>query len=184
MRVLGIDPGTIHMGYGVVEGEGDQVTFVDCGVLNASHRDPIEKRLLVLYGLVQALIRRCNPEVVAVEEPFVVRAPRKSALAVGEARAIALLAAAGSALPVFQYTPSRVRQTVAGYGAGTKEQVREMVSLLLRRPLAGYSLDACDALAVAMCHVQQLRLSSLLDAAAQASDNVQSGRAAGRGRER
>ena len=184
MRVLGIDPGTIHMGYGVVEGEGDQVTFVDGGVLNASPRDPIEKRLLRLHGQLQVLIRGCKPEVVAVEEPFAVKAPRQSALAVGEARAIALLAAAAYDLPVFQYTPSKVRQTVAGYGAGTKEQVREVLGLLLGRSLAGYSLDACDALAVAICHVQQLRLSSLLAEADRDVHPTRRGRAVGRGRAR
>ena len=162
MRVLGIDPGTIHMGYGVVEGEGDEVVFVECGVLEASPRDPIEKRLLRLFGLVNELIGRCEAQVVAVEEPFVVRSPRKSALAVGEARAIALLAAAGGGLPVYQYTPSRVRQTVAGYGGSTKEQIRDMLELLLERSLEDHSLDASDALAVAMCHIQQSRLGNLI----------------------
>ena len=177
MRVLGIDPGTIHMGYGVVDGEGGDVTFVDCGALNAPPRDPIEKRLLQIHRQLRDLIERCQPEVVAVEEPFVVQAPRKSALAVGEARAIALLAAAESDLPIFQYPPTKVRQTVAGYGASTKEQIKDMVGLLLQRPPGDHPLDAFDALAVAICHLQQSHLSSLLDSHSQTSAPPQRRRA-------
>ena len=162
MRVFGIDPGTIHMGYGVVQENGD-LTFVDCGVLDAPQGDPLEQRLLKLYSRLQAMIQRHQPTAVAVEEPFVVQAPRKSALAVGEARAIALLAAATCRVPVFQYTPARVRQTVASYGASSKEQVRDMVGLLLRRPMGAVPLDACDALAVAICHLRQSQLGALLD---------------------
>ena len=182
MRVLGIDPGTVHMGFGVVEGEGTDVAFIDCGVLEAPPRDPIEKRLLTLHHQIQALMDRVLPEEVAVEEPFVYQGPRKAALAVGEARAIALIAAAGRDLPVFQYPPASVKQAVAGYGAGTKEQVRDMVGLLLQRQLADYSLDACDALAVAICHVQRLRLNDLLVAAEKSGEGPRGRRVARGGR--
>ena len=161
---MGIDPGTVHMGYGVVDGEGDDVTFVDCGVLNASARESIGKRLLSLYQQLQNLMERVRPEAVSVEEAFVYRGPRKSALAVGEARAIALVAAAGCDLPVFQYAPKSVKQTIAGYGSGTKEQVREMLGIMLQQELSGYSLDACDALGVAVCHAQKLRFNNLVEA--------------------
>ena len=163
MRVLGIDPGTIHMGYGIVNGDGDDLDLVDCGVLEAPARDPIESRLLKLYTRLLETIRSYEPAVMAVEEPFVVQAPRRSALAVGEARAIAMLAAAGQGVPVFQYTPTRVRQTVVGYGASSKKQVQDMLGLLLNRPLGDYSLDACDAVAVAICHLRQAHLGALLD---------------------
>jgi crossover junction endodeoxyribonuclease RuvC len=152
MRILGIDPGTIRMGYGVINSDGGDVAFEDCGVLQATKGDPIEKRLSHIYDQLRVLIERVSPEVVAIEEPFVVRAPRNSALAVGEARAIAMLAATQRDLPIFQYTPTKVRQTVAGYGAGGKEQTQQMVSLLLDTALDAFPFDASDALAVAICH--------------------------------
>jgi crossover junction endodeoxyribonuclease RuvC len=152
MRILGIDPGTIRMGFGAIDIDSGDASFVDCGVLQAVQRDPIEKRLVQIFDQLEVLIERVSPDVVAIEEPFVVQGPRKSALAVGEARAIALLAAAKRDLPIFQYTPTKVRQTVAGYGGGGKEQTQQMVSLLLDRPLDAFPLDASDALAVAICH--------------------------------
>ena len=161
MRVLGIDPGTVHTGYGLIE-DADEPRLVECGVLAAAASAPIEQRLLTMYrGLVE-LIGRTAPHAVAIEEPFVVQAARKSAMAVGEARAMALIAAAGAGIPVWQYTPTHVRQTVTSYGASGKEQVQQMVSLLLRQPLAGESLDACDALAVAICHLRQARLGEMI----------------------
>ncbi len=161
MRVLGIDPGTVHTGFGVIE-DGDDLVFVECGVLEAAAAEPIERRLLAMpRGLVE-LIGRSQPQAVAIEEPFVVQAARKSAMAVGEARAMAMIAAAGAGIPVFQYTPTRVRQAVTSYGASSKEQVRQMVGLLLSRPLDGYSLDACDALAVAICHLRESRLGAMI----------------------
>ena len=165
MRILGIDPGTVRMGYGVIDTDAGDVSFVDCGVLQAPQRDPIEKRLRQIYDQLRALIERVSPGVVAIEEPFVVQAPRKSALAVGEARAIALLAAAKRDLPIFQYTPTKVRLTVAGYGAGGKEQTQQMVSLLLDQPLDAFPFDASDALAVAICHSRHPDLLGFLEQA-------------------
>ncbi|MCL0101782.1 crossover junction endodeoxyribonuclease RuvC, partial [Dehalococcoidia bacterium] len=129
MRILGIDPGTVHMGYGVLDGEGDDVTLVEGGVLNAPAKHPIEKRLLSLYQQLQDLVERVRPEVMSVEEAFVYRGPRKSGLAVGEARAIALVVAAGHDVPVFQYPPRTVKQAISGHGGGSKEQVRQMLGL-------------------------------------------------------
>lgn len=162
MRVLGIDPGTVRMGYGLVE-EADDLVMEECGVLEAPARQPIEYRLLTLHTQLRDLVERMRPSAMAIEEPFVVHSPRNSAMAVGEARAIAMLAAAGLDVPVFQYSPPKVRRTIANYGASDKEQVRQMVGLLLRRPMDGYSLDACDALAVAICHLREARLAALVD---------------------
>ena len=161
MRVLGIDPGTVHTGYGLIE-EAEETSLLECGVLEAAASAPIEQRLLTMHrGLVE-LIARTAPDAVAIEEPFVVQAARKSAMAVGEARAIALIAAAGAGIPVAQYTPTRVRQTVTSYGASTKEQVQQMVGMLLHESLEGESLDACDAIAVAICHLRQTRLGEMI----------------------
>ena len=162
MRVLGIDPGTIHMGYGVVDETDGELTLVDYGVLNAPSGDPIERRLWRMFEGLQELVRDHSPDSMAVEEPFVVRGPRRSALAVGEARAVALLVAAGQNVAVAQYTPTKVRSTVADYGASDKEQIREMVGLLLNRSLNHIALDASDALAVAICHLRHAALDRLI----------------------
>jgi crossover junction endodeoxyribonuclease RuvC len=163
MRVLGIDPGTVRTGYGFVE-DTDNPVLLGCGVLEAPAKQPIEQRLLVMHRGITALIARTPPDAVAVEEPFVVREARNSAMAVGEARAVALIAAAAAGVPVFQYPPARVRQSVTSYGASTKEQVRTMVGMLLGVQLIGEPLDACDALAVAICHLRESRLGEIMDA--------------------
>lgn len=162
MRVLGIDPGTIRMGYGVIDETGGELAMIDCGVLHAPPRDPIEQRLLRLFEELERLIARHRPAAMAVEEPFAVQGPRNSALAVGEARAIALLAASRADLQIAQYTPTKVRSTVADYGGGDKEQVRDMVGILLGRRLDGVALDASDALAVAICHLRHAAVDRML----------------------
>ena len=162
MRVLGIDPGTVRTGFGLVDEGEDEPRLIECGVLEAPPKQPIERRLLAIHRGLAALLARLAPDAVAIEEPFVVHEARKSAMAVGEARAIAIIAAAAAEVPVFQYTPARVRQTVTSYGASNKQQVQQMVGLLLGAPMAGASLDACDALAVAICHLRESRLRAMM----------------------
>ncbi|MFC2012663.1 crossover junction endodeoxyribonuclease RuvC [Chloroflexota bacterium] len=161
MRVLGIDPGTITMGYGVIENCGDEVTLVDCGALDCSGRSPIGERLSFLYGRLMDIITRYQPDTVAVEQPFMAN-NAKSALAIGRAQAIAILAAANSGLPAAEYTPTQVKQRVANYGASSKEQIQEMVKLQLGLPEVPRPADAADALAVAICHLQEIHLNNLL----------------------
>ena len=161
MRILGIDPGTRVMGYGVVESERDEIAFVDCGALVTNERSPIGERLHYLYRQILEIIARHQPDAVAVEQPFVARNVR-TALAIGRAQAIALLAAAGSGLPAYEYTPAKVKQSVANYGASSKEQVQEMVRLQLGLAEAPHPDDAADALAVALCHLRETHLSNLL----------------------
>ena len=171
MRVLGIDPGTIQMGYGVIEAEGVALSYVDCGVIKAPSDMPIARRLHKLYLELKDIISDARPDVAAVETPFVAKNVN-SAIAIGQAQAIAILAAAEASLPVYQYAPAKVKSAVTNYGASSKEQVQQMVRLQLglRETLphvgAGsafrHLLDATDALAVAICHSQQLRLGSIL----------------------
>ncbi len=161
MRILGIDPGTRVMGYGVVESERDEIALVDYGALVTNERSPIGERLHYLYRQILEIIARHQPDAVAVEQPFVARNVR-TALAIGRAQAIALLAAAGSGLPAYEYTPAKVKQSVANYGASSKEQVQEMVRLQLGLAEAPHPDDAADALAVALCHLRETHLSNLL----------------------
>ena len=161
MIVLGIDPGTITTGYGVIRVEDDEPALVDCGALTASERSPIGERLSYIYrGLVE-VIARFHPDVVAIESPFVAKSV-KSALAIGKAQAIAILAAAEGKIPTHEYSPAEVKQRVANYGASSKEQVQEMVRLQLGLAQAPHPTDAADALAVALCHLRKTHLESLL----------------------
>jgi crossover junction endodeoxyribonuclease RuvC len=161
MRILGIDPGTVTMGYGVIESQGDEITLIDFGALNISARFPIGQRLCYLYETLLGIITRCHPDAVAVEQPFMAKNAR-AALAVGRAQAVAILAAANKGIPAYEYTPAQVKQRVANYGASSKEQIQEMVRLQLGLAEVPQPSDAADALAVAFCHRQEMHLDSLL----------------------
>jgi crossover junction endodeoxyribonuclease RuvC len=152
MRVLGIDPGTVLLGYGVVDG-GASTTLVGCGVLKASPRLPVERRLCTLFDGVCEIIESFRPDEVAIEEPFA-GVNVRSAFMVGRAQALAILAAARAGAPVSYYSPAEVKSHVSGYGRGDKAQVRAMVMLQLGLKELDESLDATDALAVALCHLQ------------------------------
>jgi len=161
MIVLGIDPGTVVMGYGVIESSDDEITLIDCGALTTPQRSPIGERLSYLYHKLIEIISRYQPEAVAVEQPFVAKNV-KSALAVGRAQAVAILAAANNSIPAYEYTPAQVKQMTANYGASSKEQMQEMVRLQLGLSQVPQPSDAADALAVAICHLRETHLSSLL----------------------
>jgi crossover junction endodeoxyribonuclease RuvC len=161
MRVLGIDPGTVTMGYGVVESRDDEIALIDCGALTSPERSPIGERLNYLYNELLKIIQHHQPEAVVVEQPFIAKNVR-SALAIGRAQAIALLAATGKGIPTFEYTPARIKQMIANYGASSKEQIQEMVRLQLGLAEVPQPDDAADALAVAICHLREIHLSNLL----------------------
>ena len=161
MRILGIDPGTISMGYGVIEANEDKITLVTCGALACQARSPIGERLSFLYHAISDIIAQYQPDTVAVEQPFVALNV-KAALAIGKAQAIAILAAANRQIPVYEYTPAQVKQRVSNYGASSKEQIQEMVKLQLGLTEVPTPNDAADALAVAICHRQEMHLESLL----------------------
>ena len=161
MRILGIDPGTITMGYGAIESSGDKTALVDCGALVSQARSPIEERLSFLYNGITEIIHRFQPDAMAIEQPFMAKNV-KSALAIGRAQAVAILAAANQRIPNYEYTPTQVKQRVANYGASSKEQIQEMVRLQLGLSQVPQPNDAADALAVAICHLQETHLSNLL----------------------
>jgi crossover junction endodeoxyribonuclease RuvC len=161
MRVLGIDPGTLNLGYGVVDEDAGEMAMVDCGVVRLSSKVPVEQRLSSLYKKLVEIVARHQPDEVAIEEPFVAGNVR-SALAIGRAQAIAMLAAANKNLPVFRYLPTQVKQQVTDYGGSSKEQVQEMVRLQLGLAEPPQSSDAADALAVAICHLHQKHIEILL----------------------
>ncbi len=161
MKILGIDPGTVVMGYGVIESEADDVSLVDYGGIAVPERYKSGERLDYLYRELLKIIQQHQPDVVAVEQPFIAKNV-KSAMAIGRAQAIALLAAASRKIPTFEYTPAQVKQRVANYGASSKEQIQEMVRLQLGLEETPQPNDAADALAVALCHVQEMHVNNLL----------------------
>ena len=149
------------MGYGVIESRDDEIALIDCGALKSPRHSPIGERLSYLYNGLLKIISRHQPDVVAVEQPFVSKNVR-SALAVGRAQAVAILSAANKGVPTYEYTPAQVKQMVADYGASSKEQIQEMVKLQLGLSQVPQPSDAADALAVAICHLREAHLKSLL----------------------
>jgi len=162
--VLGVDPGLARTGWGVVEAVGGEFRWLGCGAIPTRPVWPIEERLHHIYKELCILIDRWQPIEVAVEDPFVAQNAR-SAFAIGEARAIALLAAAQAGLPVRAYPPAEVKLAVAGYGRSDKTQVAEMVRVQLSLAKAPEPSDAADALAVALCHHLRRRTDARLESA-------------------
>lgn len=160
MRILGIDPGTVNLGYGVVD-DGQEMRMVDYGVLSLSRYARLEERLRSIYDGLSQIVAKHHPDEVAIEEPFA-GCNIHSALAIGRAQAIAILVAANQRLPVHCYSPAQIKQQVTSYGGSDKKQVQEGVRMLLGLQESLQPGDASDALAVAICHIQQSRLDKLL----------------------
>jgi len=151
VRVLGIDCGSQRTGYGVIDSNGSDHRMVAAGVIRTSPKEPFEKRLLAIACGLRELIREHAPELAAIEEVFYA-ANVKSALKLAHVRGVALLAVAEAGVEVAEYSALEVKMSVVGYGRAEKCQVQGMVQSLLRLPEIIESLDACDALAVAICH--------------------------------
>jgi crossover junction endodeoxyribonuclease RuvC len=154
MIVLGIDPGTASTGYGVVAQRGGRLLALDGGVIATPAGDPLQRRLAAIHLRVGELIEEHAPEAVAVEDLYF-GANAHSALAVGQARGVVLLAAGQHGLPVGSYTPQQVKGAVCGSGRAAKTQVQEMVQRLLSLAEPPRPDHAADALAVAICHVNR-----------------------------
>ena len=153
MRIFGIDPGSQRTGYGCVESIGRRHALVICGSLSGPKGASFPDRLHAIHEGLKALIARHQPDCVAIEDIFHHRNVR-SALKLGQARGIALLAASEAGLPVVSYAPATVKRAVVGYGRAEKQQVQQMVKLLLGLAQPPSPHDAADALAVAICHLQ------------------------------
>jgi crossover junction endodeoxyribonuclease RuvC len=151
VRIFGIDPGSIRTGYGCVETDGTRHTLVTCGVLSTTSGDALPDRLRRIHDGILALVQSAAPDCVAVENLFHARNVR-SALTLGHARGVVVLAAVEAGFPVVEYTPAEIKQSVVGYGRAEKTQVQQMVKLLLGLDTAPSPHDAADALAVAICH--------------------------------
>ena len=151
MIILGIDPGMAIVGYGVIEGNNNTLKAIDYGAITTPSTMETPQRLVTIYDAVQELIVRYQPDEVAIEELFFNKNV-KTALTVGHARGVAVLAAAKTGLDLYEYTPLQVKQSVVGYGRAEKAQVQQMVKILLNLKEIPKPDDAADALAVAICH--------------------------------
>lgn len=151
-RILGIDPGLVRCGWGIVDNKDNRLTFVDCGVIKPGTKLPLSERLLFLHVALQEIILRHRPDVAAIEETFV-NVNANATLKLGNARGALLLSLAQAGLQVHEYAPNLVKKTVVGAGRAEKAQVDMMVQMLL--PGCGsHGLDAMDALAIAITHAQ------------------------------
>ena len=161
MRILGIDPGSIIMGYGVIDEQDGEIALVVYGALTAPQNAPLAERLHILYLGLADIIARYQPQEAAIEEPFVAKNAR-SASTIGQAMGVATVAAAEKGVILHRYPPAQVKQAVSSYGRSDKQQVQEMVRIQLGLPSPPDPIDAADALAVAICHTQQIRLARMM----------------------
>jgi len=163
--ILGIDPGSVTTGYGAVREDSGQLVYVDAGVIRTPARQAFHLRLQGIYEGLTEVIGRLQPAAAAVESVFHAK-HAASALKLGQARGVALLAIVQAGIPLHEYPPARVKQSVTGSGRADKRQVKMMVETLLSRKIDAPE-DATDALAVAICHIHA---SPLLDRLAAAED--------------
>ncbi|HLI87048.1 MAG TPA: crossover junction endodeoxyribonuclease RuvC [Ktedonobacteraceae bacterium] len=149
---LGIDPGTAIVGYAVVRARGSDLSLVVCDVITTPAKMPLAQRLQQIYEELSAIIATYRPQEAAMEDLFFAKNAR-TAMTVGQARGVAMLALANGGLSVAEYTPRQVKQAVTGYGSAGKDQVGEMVRILLKLTAVPRPDDAADAAAVAICHL-------------------------------
>jgi crossover junction endodeoxyribonuclease RuvC len=152
VTIFGIDPGSGRTGYGCVESDGSRHRIVACGAIGAPAQASFPDKLLTIHRDLSALLVRCRPDCVAIENLFYANNVR-SALKLGHARGVAMLAAAEARVPVAEYTPAEIKRAVVGYGRAEKHQVQHMIKLLLGLDELPAPHDAADALAVAICHL-------------------------------
>ena len=151
MRIFGIDPGSACTGYGCIDSDGSRCRLVGCGAIRVSARLPLSDRLVAVYDELTLLLATHRPACVAIEGIFHARNAR-SALVLGHARGVAMLAASKAGLPMAEYAPTEVKRAVVGYGRADKQQVQQMIVLLLGLETAPSPFDVSDALAIAICH--------------------------------
>jgi crossover junction endodeoxyribonuclease RuvC len=152
VRIFGIDPGSDRTGYGCVETDGSRHRIVVCGAISAPASAAFPDRLLAIHRRLAGLLRDHRPDCVAIESLFHA-ANVRSALKLGHARGVAMLAAVEAGVPIAEYTPAEIKRAVVGYGRAEKPQVQHMVKVILGLPAVPSPHDAADALAVAICHV-------------------------------
>jgi crossover junction endodeoxyribonuclease RuvC len=157
VKIFGIDPGSARTGYGCVESDGTRHRLIACGAIAIPVTQPFPEKLRRIHSALTKLLQQCRPDCVAIENLFHA-ANVRSALKLGHARGVAMLAAVEAGVPIVEYTPAEVKQAVVGYGRAEKQQVQMMIQLLLGLSEPPSPHDAADALAIAICHIHRSRL--------------------------
>ena len=164
MRILGVDPGSQATGFGAIDSDGSIHTLVEFGVFRTSPKLSFPDKLRAIHESLNEVVERCRPEEMVVENLFYA-SNVKSALRLGHVRGVVILAGVLRGIPIREYAPLEVKQAVVGYGRADKEQVQKMVAMLLVMDVAPEPHDAADALAVALCHANQMRFARKVAAA-------------------
>ena len=161
MRIIGVDPGTRTVGYGVIDFDGNTVRAVEYGVIEAGHLDDYAERFAYIHEELHRIVLKNRPDVAVIEEVFTSKALKRS-IEIGEGRGVAILTCALAGLPVKSYSVKTVKKSVVGNGNAHKSQVQKMVKLLLNLESIPRPDDAADALAIAICHSHRARVNPLL----------------------
>ncbi len=154
--ILGIDPGTTITGYGIIESTLNIHSPVDYGCIRPPKGMSLHKRYLVIFEAIESLIKKYTPDAVAVETQYVAKNPQ-SALKLGMARGVALLAATKNNVEIFEYAPTVAKRAAVGKGSASKEEVQKMIQVLLKLSHPPEPEDAADALSIALCHIHRMR---------------------------
>ncbi len=165
MRILGIDPGSRTLGWGIVESAGSKYQGVAYGTIKSNPNDQFAKRLLKIHDDLTAVIEQFKPGVLSIEEAFYAQNV-KVALKLGQVRGVVLLLGKKTGMDIAEYSPRLIKKTVVGYGAAEKSQVQEMVRILLKLEKLPEPHDAADALAIAICHFHHVGIQELVRKAA------------------
>ena len=160
MLVLGIDPGLIQTGYGLIKVGSEKKQVIDYGTISPNSKDKLALRLLAIYNDLLSIINEYEPSIMAIEEVFYGKNV-KSALLLGHARGVSMICAAKYNIPVFEYSARKVKQSITGNGNAHKSQIKYMIMKELNLKEFNAPIDASDALAIALCHIYQVRLEEL-----------------------
>lgn len=159
MRVLGIDPGSLHTGYGVIEENGHDLQLIAAGCITNKNKDSSDKRYNRIFSELQNVIKNTSPEIASLENVIYCN-NTQIAIKLGEARGIAILAAAKAGIPIREYSPKKIKQAVVGNGNASKEQVQGMIQKILRLKETPFP-DTADALAAAICHLNNAKFEKM-----------------------
>ena len=157
MRIIGIDPGLLCTGFGILDASNNNFNIIDYGVIKTNSKDPLNIRLKTIYEDLKQIIKKYKPSVMSIEQIFYGKNV-KAALLLGHARGIPMLLSANNGLPLFEFSARKIKQSLTGNGNATKEQVQFMVKNLLLMDKIPEPIDASDALAIAICYKQNFRI--------------------------
>lgn len=157
MRILGIDPGTGILGFGVIDANGQEKTLVDAGVIRTRPHQPLDERLIEIYDEIKEIIDQTKPEIMVIEQLFFAQNV-STAISVSHARGVVMLAGKQADMPIIELTPLQIKQSLTGYGKATKNQVQQMVQTMLKLSELPTPDDCADALAAALCYEPSMAL--------------------------